>query len=99
MHKSYDLIYGDHQSPFESFAKNFLFSQDSFVINVKGSKYNRYDILSEFTAYFQNPNYNKPLSAITLRNRVNAIKNSIEFNDVGISANKFRLKVKDYQKQ
>jgi hypothetical protein len=42
----------------------------------------------------QNPNYNKPLSAITLCNRVNAIKNSIEFNDVGISANKFRLKVK-----
>jgi integrase len=95
MNKSSALIYRDHLKPFESFVNNFYgLDLDSFVINVRDGKYNRYDILSEFTAYLQNPNYNKPLSAITLRNRVKAVKNFFEFNDVEISTNKFRLKVR-----
>jgi hypothetical protein len=69
MNKSSALIYCDHLKPFESFAKNFYdLDLDSFVINLRDGKYDRYDILSEFTAYLQNPNYNKTLSAITLRN-------------------------------
>jgi integrase len=37
--------------------------------------------------------YNKPLSSTTLRNRVKLVKN-FEFNDVDISHNKFKLKVR-----
>jgi hypothetical protein len=67
MNKRSALIYGDHLKPFEAFARNFYgLDLDSFVINLRNGKYNRYDILSEFTVYLQNPNYNKPLSAITL---------------------------------
>ena len=95
MNKSTAVIYNDHLKPFEIFAKNFYnLDLDSFVINLRDGKYDRYNILSEFTAYLQNPNYNKPLSVITLRNRVKAVKNFLEFNDVEISANKFRLKVR-----
>jgi len=67
---------------------------DSFVINIRECKYNPYSILSEFAAYLQDPNYNKPLSTITLQNRVKVVKNFLEFNDVDISDNKFRLKVR-----
>jgi integrase len=95
MNKSSAVIYGAHLKPFESFASNFYgLDLDSFVINIKEGKYNPYDILSEFAAYLQNPNYNLPLSAITLRTRVKVVKNFLEFNDVDISANKFKLKVR-----
>jgi integrase len=95
MSKMSAIIYRDHLKPFESFAMNsYGIDLDSLVINIREGKYNSYRILSEFTAYLQDPNYNKPLSTITLRNRVKVVKNFLEFNDVNISDNKFRLKVR-----
>ena len=88
-------IYCDHLKPFESFATNsYGIDLDSLVINIREGRYNSYSILSEFTTYLQDLNYNKPLSTITLRNRVKVVKNFLEFNDVDISDNKFRLKVR-----
>jgi integrase len=95
MSKKSARIYCDHLKPFESFATNsYGIDLDSLVINIREGRYNPYSILSEFTAYLQDLNYNKPLSTITLRNRVKVVKNFLEFNDVDISDNKFRLKVR-----
>ena len=95
MNKSTAIIYRDHLKPFESFAMNsYNLDLDSLVINIQEGKYNVYDILSEFTSYLQNHNYNKPLSSTTLRNRIKAVKNFLEFNDVDISDSKFRLKIR-----
>ena len=95
MNKSSAIIYRDHLKPFESFAMNtYNLDLDSLVINMQEGKYNVYDILLEFTSYLQDHNYNKPLSSTTLRNRVKAVKNFLEFNDVDISDNKFRLKIR-----
>jgi integrase len=95
MSKKTARIYRDHLKPFESFATNsYGIDLDSLVINIREGRYNSYSILSEFTAYLQDSNYNKTLSAITLRNRVKVVKNFLEFNDVDISDNKFRLKVR-----
>lgn len=95
MNKNSAIIYRDHLKPFESFAMNsYGIDLDSLVINIREGKYNSYSILSQFTAYLQDPNYNKPLSTTTLRNRVKVVKNFLEFNDVDISDNKFRLKVR-----
>jgi integrase len=95
MNKNSAKVYGDHLRPFESFAaSSYGIDLDSFIINIRDGKYNSYSILSEFTTYLQDPNYNKPLSTITLRNRVKVVKSFLEFNDVDISDNKFRLKVK-----
>lgn len=93
MKKSSAIIYRDHLKPFESFAMNtYNLDLDGLVINMQEGKYNVYDILLEFTSYLQDHNYNKPLSSTTLRNRVKAVKNFLEFNDVDISDNQFRLK-------
>jgi integrase len=95
MNKSTAIIYRDHLKPFESFATNrYDLDLDSLVINILEGKYNVYNILSEFASYLQDLNYNRPLSSLTLRNRIKAVKNFLEFNDVDISANKFKLKVK-----
>ena len=81
--------------PFESFTMNsYNIDLDSLIINIQEGKYNVYDILSEFTSYLQDHNYNKPLSSTTLRNRIKAVKNFLEFNDVDISNNKFKLKIR-----
>lgn len=66
---------------------------DSFVIGIQEGKYNVYEILSEFTSYLQDHNYNKPISYTTLRIR-NAVKNFLEFNDVDITDNKFKPKIR-----
>src|SRR6478672_3087663 len=95
MNKNSAIIYRDHLKPFESFALNsYNIDLDSLVINIQEDKYNVYDILSEFTSYLGDHNYNKPLSSTTLRNRVKLVKNFLEFNDVDISYNKFKLKVR-----
>jgi integrase len=95
MNKSSAITYRDHLKPFESFAMNsYNLDLDSLVINIQEGKYNVYDILSEFTSYLQNHNYNKPLSSTTSRNRIKAVKNFLEFNDVDISDSKFRLKIR-----
>ena len=95
MNKSSAIIYRDHIKPFESFAMNrYDLDLDSLIINIREDKYNPYNILSEFILYLQDSNYNKSLSSITLRNRVKVVKNFLEFNDVDISTNKFRLKVR-----
>jgi integrase len=95
MNKSSAIIYRDHLKPFESFALNsYSIDLDSLVINIQEGKYNVYDILSEFTSYLRVHSYNKPLSSSTLRNRVKLVKNFLEFNDVDISYNKFKLKVR-----
>jgi integrase len=39
-------------------------------------------------------NYNNLLSSTTLRNRIKAVKNFFEFNEVDISDNKFKLKIR-----
>ncbi|MFL6419396.1 MAG: hypothetical protein ACJ71P_08290, partial [Nitrososphaeraceae archaeon] len=91
MNKSSAMIYRDHLKPFESFAMNcYNLDLDSLVINVLESKYNVYNILSEFTSYLKDLNYNSSLSSVTLRNRVKVVKNFLEFNDVDISDNKFK---------
>jgi integrase len=95
MNKSTAIIYRDHLKPFESFATNrYDLDLDSLVINILEGKYNVYSILSEFASYLQDLNYNRPLSSLTLRNRIKAVKNFLEFNDVEISDNKFKLKVR-----
>jgi integrase len=95
MNKSSAVIYRDHLKPFESFAMNtYNIDLDSLVINIREGKYNVYSILLEFTSYLQDHKYNKPLSSITLRNRVKVVKNFLEFNDVDISDNKFKLKIR-----
>jgi integrase len=91
MNKGTAIIYRDHLKPFESFAANrYDLDLDSLVINILEGKYNVYNILSEFASYLQDLNYNRPLSSLTLRNRINFL----EFNDVDISDNKFKLKVR-----
>ena len=91
MNKNSAIIYRDHLKPFESFAMNtYNIDLDCLVINIQKCKYNVYDILSEFSSYLQNHNYNKPLSSTTLRNRIKVVKNFLEFNDVHISDNKFK---------
>jgi hypothetical protein len=93
MNKRSAKVYRGHLKPFESFAMNsYGIDLDSLIINIREGKYNSYSILSEFAAYLQDAKYNKPLSTITLRNRVKIVKNFLEFNDVDISDNKFRLK-------
>jgi integrase len=95
MNKSTAIIYRDHLKPFETFAANrYDLDLDSLVINILEGKYNVYSILSEFASYLQDLNYNRPLSSLTLRNRIKAVKNFLEFNDVDISDNKFKLKVR-----
>jgi integrase len=95
MNKKSSLVYRDHLKPFESFAMNrYDLDLDSLIINIREGKYNPYNILSEFAAYLRDPNFNRSLSSITLRNRVKAVKNFLEFNDVEISSNKFKLKVR-----
>jgi integrase len=95
MNKRSAKVYRGHLKPFESFAMNsYGIDLDSLIINIREGKYNSYSILSEFAAYLQDAKYNKPLSTITLRNRVKIVKNFLEFNDVDISDNKFRLKVR-----
>jgi integrase len=95
MNKNSAIIYRDHLKPFESFALNsYNIDLDSFIINIQTGKYNVYNILSEFTSYLRDDNYNKPLSSTTLRNRVKIVKNFLEFNDIDISYNKFKLKVR-----
>lgn len=95
MNKNSAIIYRDHLKPFESFARNnYNIDLDSLVINIREGRYNVYDILSELTSYLQDCNYNKPLSTTTLRNRVKIAKNFLEFNDVDISHNKFKLKIR-----
>lgn len=95
MNKSSAMIYRDHLKPFESFAMNYYnVDLDSLLINMREGKYNVYNILSEFTSYLQDLNYNRSLSSVTLRNRVKIVKNFLEFNDVDISDNKFKLKVR-----
>jgi hypothetical protein len=92
MNKSSAMIYRDHLKPFESFAMNYYnVDLDSLLINMREGKYNVYNILSEFTSYLQDLNYNRSLSSVTLRNRVKIVKNFLEFNDVDISDNKFKL--------
>ena len=66
---------------------------DSLVLGIQEGKYNIYNILSEFTSYLQDHNYNKPLSYTTSPNR-KAVKNFLEFNEVGITDNKFKLKLR-----
>ena len=95
MNKNSAIIYRDHLKPFESFARNnYNIDLDSLVINIREGRYNVYDILSELTSYLQDCNYNKPLSSTTLRNRVKIARNFLEFNDVDISHNKFKLKIR-----
>ena len=73
MNKNSAIIYRDHLKPFESFAMNaYNLDLDSLVRNIQEEKCNVYNILSEFTSYLKDHNYNNPLSSITLRNRVNA---------------------------
>jgi integrase len=95
MNKSTAIIYRDHLKPFESFATTrYDLDLYSLVMNILEGKYNVYNILSEFASYLQDLNYNRPLSSLTLRNRIKAVKNFLEFNDVDISNNKFKLKVR-----
>ena len=63
MNKRSALIYRDHLKPFESFAMDsYGIDLDSLIINMRDGKYNSYSILSEFTAYLQDPNYNKSVN-------------------------------------
>ena len=94
MNRGSAITYRDHLKLFESFAMNASnIDLDSLVIGIQEGKYNVYNILSEFTSYLQDHNYNKPLSYTTLPNR-KAVKNFLEFNDVDITDNKFKLKIR-----
>ena len=94
MNRGFAITYRDHLKPFESFAMNASnIDLDSLVLGMQEGKYNIYNILSEFTSYLQDHNYNKPLSYTTLPNR-KAVKNFLEFNDVDITDNKFKLKIR-----
>jgi integrase len=58
---------------------------------VKKAVYDPYSILSKYAAYLQNYS---TISTLTLKQRVVAVKNFLEYHDVDLSPRKFKLKVK-----
>src|SRR3954451_4515858 len=85
------IVYGNHVKAFEAFTlSKYNLNLDDFLVSVKEGKYNIYGVLSDFTFYLQNEYQNK-LSTNTVRIRVRAVKNFLEYCDVDISYAKFRL--------
>jgi integrase len=85
-------VYGFALDNFADFSlQNYKLKLDDLILAMKKGKINQYDVLSGFVQYLQK---NHELVTTTLRQRVKIAKILLEYNDVDISATKFRLRIK-----
>jgi integrase len=77
---------------FEKFVKEkYKISLDELLKKIKRTEYVPYDVLNDYCIFLQN-NYN--IASVTFRDRIITVKNFFEYNDIEISPQKFKLKVR-----
>ena len=79
---------------FEKFVKEkYGINLDELIQKIKTTtlEYVPYDVLNDYCIFLQN-NYN--IASVTFRDRIITVKNFFEYNDIEISPQKFKFKVR-----